>query len=153
MNQEIFEGLRTAISRGESLKRAMMSFLNAGYGKAEIEQAAKVLQSQRISQPIQVQQSPIKPLAKKTLPIKKVSAYGKQPIPKQQPTQKKIKPVQLKKVTSQQPKVSDYKVQEKPKKNWILYLMIFFFVILLGVLAAVIFFKPELKEFVSTLFG
>ena len=153
MNQEIFEGLRTAISRGESLKSAMMSFLNAGYGKAEIEQAAKVLQSQRISQPIQVQPSPIKPLAKKTLPIKKVSAYGKQPIQKQQPIQKNIKPVQLKKVTPQQPKVSDYKLGAKPKRNWILYLMIFFFVILLGVLAAVIFFKPELKEFVSTLFG
>jgi len=152
MNQEIFERLRTAVSRKESLKSAMMSFLNAGYGKVEIEEAAKALQLQQAGQPVQVQQSQIKPkLVKKIIPKQKVSAYGQQPIQKQ-PIQKNIKPVQLKKVTHQQPKVSDYKMGEKPKKNWILYLMIFVFILLLGVLAAVIFFKPELKEFVSTLF-
>ena len=43
MNQEIFEGLKAALERKQSLKRAMMSFFNAGYSKPEIEEAAGAL--------------------------------------------------------------------------------------------------------------
>jgi len=41
-NQEILGGLKSAIERGETLKHAMMTFYRAGYGKSEIEEAAKV---------------------------------------------------------------------------------------------------------------
>jgi hypothetical protein len=40
VNEEIIEGLRAALSRGESLKDAMLSFYNSGYNQEEIEEAA-----------------------------------------------------------------------------------------------------------------
>ena len=43
VNQEIFEGLKQAISRGEALRSAMMSFYNAGYPKEDIEDVSLVL--------------------------------------------------------------------------------------------------------------
>jgi hypothetical protein len=40
VNQEILGGLISALERGESLKKAMMSMYSAGYKKEEIEEAA-----------------------------------------------------------------------------------------------------------------
>lgn len=40
-NQEILGGIKSALSRGETLKQAMMSFYKAGYKKEEIEDAAR----------------------------------------------------------------------------------------------------------------
>ncbi len=50
VNQEIFEGLKQAISRGEALRSAMMSFYNAGYPKEDIEIAARLVQAERANQ-------------------------------------------------------------------------------------------------------
>lgn len=43
VNPEIFEGLRIALERGETLKEAMLSFYTAGYTKPEIEDSARYL--------------------------------------------------------------------------------------------------------------
>jgi len=43
--EELVEGIRMATEKGESLKDAMMSFLNAGYLKEDIEDAARIVQS------------------------------------------------------------------------------------------------------------
>ena len=50
VNQEIFKGLKQAISRGEALRSAMMSFYNAGYPKEDIEIAARLVQAERANQ-------------------------------------------------------------------------------------------------------
>lgn len=62
-NEEIVEGIKVALSRGETLQKAMMSFYNAGYAKQDIEEAARNLQqpqfpslNQQIQQPRQIQQ-------------------------------------------------------------------------------------------------
>lgn len=44
VNEEILGGIESAISRGQSMRNAMMSFYNAGYKKEEIEEAAKLIQ-------------------------------------------------------------------------------------------------------------
>ena len=36
IREEIVEGLRFAMNKGDSLLKAMMSFYNAGYSKAEV---------------------------------------------------------------------------------------------------------------------
>jgi hypothetical protein len=41
LNEEIIGGLVSALSRGEYLEKAMMTFYNAGYEKEEIEDSAK----------------------------------------------------------------------------------------------------------------
>lgn len=52
VNQDILEGLRSALAKGKSLKQTMISFYNAGYKKEEIEEAARTLQTQPAVQPI-----------------------------------------------------------------------------------------------------
>ncbi len=53
VNQEVFGGLVSALSRGEPLHGAMLSLFNAGYKKEDIEDAARLLQSQT---PVQIAQ-------------------------------------------------------------------------------------------------
>ena len=44
VREDIFGGLKSALTRGYTLKEAMISFYNAGYSKEEIEDAARQLQ-------------------------------------------------------------------------------------------------------------
>jgi len=56
MNEEIVGGLKSAIDRGESLKKAMMTFYNAGYKKEQIEEAAQFLSQNPTASPVQILQ-------------------------------------------------------------------------------------------------
>ena len=83
VREEIVEGLRFAMSKGESLMKAMMSFYNAGYSKAEVEEAAKMLGKpslQNVQSPVQTQapQTPPTQLAQPVqgTPKQYVSQYG-----------------------------------------------------------------------------
>lgn len=83
VNEEILGGLKSALSRGETLKQAMMSFYNSGYKKEEIEEAARIVQRENIviKKPMQkkivpTSKKPLKTKPKKT--TQKVSAYGEQ---------------------------------------------------------------------------
>ena len=46
VNDDIVGGLKSGLERGEPLQQVMMSFLNAGYNKSEIEEAARSLMSE-----------------------------------------------------------------------------------------------------------
>ena len=48
--EDILEGLKLAMARGDSLQKAMMSFYNAGYKKEDIEEAARALQMRQTNQ-------------------------------------------------------------------------------------------------------
>ncbi len=91
VNMEIVEGLKEAMARGESLKQAMFSFYNAGYGKQEIEDSARYLlqimqaERQKILAQRQAQTALQKPLNKAEQPTQKLQLQ----IP-QQPIQKLI---------------------------------------------------------------
>ena len=133
VNEDLLGGLKSALSRGQSLKQAMASFYNAGYKKEDIELAAKALQTPQIPQKIQQPVQPVQPI--------------------QQPPRTK----QIQKLPQQTPpkiiqRVSKYE-QSKPKGKWLLFIMIFILLILLGILASVILFKQELAEFFNNLFG
>ncbi len=86
MNEEILEGLKSSVARGESLYQAMMSFYNAGYPKEEIESAARMMQSSfarnRITPEQKIQENP--ELQLKT--IQKVSNYGEEKTQKEKIT-------------------------------------------------------------------
>ena len=49
MESEIIAGLRNAMERGESLERAMQSFINAGYNAREVGTAGKELSGGGVS--------------------------------------------------------------------------------------------------------
>tara|TARA_Y100000031_G_C8138709_1_gene346523 strand:- start:58 stop:480 length:423 start_codon:yes stop_codon:yes gene_type:complete len=107
MSEDILAGLKSAMSRGDSLQEAMQSFYNAGYMKRDIDAAARKLQTQLHSEPIKKahEQKPIN--AKKSLPVltpgkdeganskpqktvQKVSDYDSKGKAKENPTMKKI---------------------------------------------------------------
>ncbi len=158
MNEEILGGLRLALSRGESLRQAMMSFYNAGYKKEEIEEAAKVAQNANIQPQVQKpspkQVTEKAPTGKVKKSAQKVSSYG-EPEP-QQPIDLAIEQLQKLKTSPGQPsaqapiisqKVSGYGKKPKPAGKLIISLLIFFLLFLVGALIAVFFFKDELINF------
>ena len=143
VNEEILGGLRSALNREESLKKAMMSFYDAGYKKEDIEVAARALQEEKFGQSIHQTQPTGQPVqqAKKiqqAQPAQQIKS-GPETIP-QQP----IKTVQ---------RVSNYEQENfKPEREWLLFVMIALLLVLVGILAAVFLFKEELTEFFNKLF-
>ncbi|MEK6833820.1 MAG: hypothetical protein AABY32_07290 [Nanoarchaeota archaeon] len=75
VNEEIVGGLISALSRGEPLQKAMMTFYNAGYKKEEIEESARAVYSQVGAQTAKTGyiQNTIKTIASKVGLVKKDS--------------------------------------------------------------------------------
>ncbi len=146
--ENISEGLKLAVSKGETLQQAMQSFYNAGYKKENIESAARLL-TPNVTQPIQPQEStipqkqPIIPQQPQLKPVQKVSSYG-QPLPQQQ-VPLPPKPVQ---------KVSSYgaKKQRNPKVIMII-LVIILLIVFGGAIGGILFFKDTVIEFFNSLIG
>ena len=129
--EELVAGIRQAVNKGESLKDSMMSFLNAGYLKEDIEDAARIVQGEGIDY----------------VPQKKE-------IPKEESVEK----VTLTEIIPPAPvitqKVSDYASKEKPsmsagKKIFLIVLLIFLSFVGISI-AALLIFK---EKFISILTG
>jgi hypothetical protein len=169
VRQDILEGLRQSLLRGESLGKAMHTFFNAGYKKEDIEEAARTLQLQpQSTTPKNKPQEPFKKiekLGKKEKPIQKVSDYNN--------SSKKIKkeinsktdelkdkklmigqkqkfPEQVDKKNTQ--KISEYSNTPKNNKIYLIILLIIFLIFLFGFLTSVFFFKDEVTQFINNLF-
>ena len=87
VNEEIVEGLKSSVARGESLYQAMMSFYNAGYLREEIESSAKALQSSFINKRFPSDNEP-KSADKMSLlkQVQRVSSYGEEKAPREKTT-------------------------------------------------------------------
>jgi Fe2+ transport system protein B len=144
VNEEILGGLRSALNRGESLKKAMMSFYDAGYKKEDIEAAARALQENNFSQSIQQTQ----PIRQHVQQAKKI-----QQAQKIQQIQPKTEPIMQQPIRTVQ-RVSNYEQENfKPGREWLLFVMIALLLVLVGILTAVFLFKAELTEFFNKLFS
>lgn len=132
--EELVEGLRQAVSKGEPLEKAMMSFYNAGYLKGDIEAAAAAMvQTQNYSQsssPAPIQKQPI------TQPMS--------PIPKPIPT------IQNQSVVLQN--VSGYGKKPSRRGTFATIILFIMLLLLLGALMGVILFKDELLGYFESLF-
>ena len=129
VKEEIVEGLRLAVSKGEPLDKAMGSFYNAGYVKGDIEEAARFFQAPQFQQSpyTSSQQSNFKPLVQPSAQgsqgssgvVQRVSEYGKKP----------------------------------SRTGAAITIMLFVLLLLLfGILATIILFKDELSNFFNNLF-
>ena len=146
VNDEILGGLRSALDRGESFKKAMMTFFNAGYKKEEIEEAAGILNSQGV-QPAaastQVAQS------KLVQPQAQTTSNKLEPV---MPTNMMQVPVQYQQqAPAVKQKVSNYGDESKDKT--LIFILIGVLVFLFGTLLAIFIFKNELISFFSGLFA
>ena len=141
MKDEILGGLKSAMSRGDSLQQAMQSFYNAGYDKKDIEEAARALHSQLHQEQIK---KPLKQVGKS-----QESMGAQQPISSK--TQKQVMQPQK---TIQ--KVSDYdsvnQKEKNPRKKRII-LIAFLLTILLVILAGIFFFRENLLGLFNRFFG
>ena len=128
VKEELVEGIKQAISKGESIEKAMMTFYSAGYSKQDIEEAAAASQTPTsFQQPTQPQaissQSPSLTEQQTTVP---------------QP--QKIQPGVVQRVSAYGP---------KPNKKGmaITIILVVILLILVGILIAVILFKNEISDF------
>jgi len=171
--EEILEGLRNSLARGDPLRKAMMSFYNAGYSKADVEEAARELGTPQIQPMMQPQpMQPVQPA--QTTPIQPQPAQpAAQPAQPQPTTSPTTTPAQPQPMMSQQPqmqiaqpqqqaqagvlqtplnmiqKVSGYGTGSNQKGTLVTVILVFVLLALLGVLVAVFLFKNEL----ANLFG
>lgn len=165
VKEEILEGLRLAILKGEPLRKAMMSFYNAGYMKKDIEEAARALNAipaqqrtpqqtpaQKITTPAQIQNPQDQPQA--IPPKQSVSQIQPmQPVQFVQP-QFQQTPLQVLDPRFQPPmnviqRVSEYGQKPSSSGLVITFVLVFFLLFLLGILVAIFLFKDEL----SSIFG
>ena len=127
VREDILGGLKSALSKGESLRQAMMSFYNAGYKKEDIEAAARALQQQKATE--QFQQ-----------PMLQKQVQQAQP---QKPVQKTVQPpIQM---------VSAYE-QPKPTGKGAVIVLIVALLFLLGILVSLFLFRTEIVEFFNKFF-
>ena len=151
-NSELAEGLKMAMSKGESLGRAKTSLLNAGYKVENVDAAAKLLGIKEINLP--------KPEAQKTtsnqiqpkfpdfklkfLPQKVIQNVSRYEPPKEEVVKSNEENISQ--------KVSDYeKPESKPNKKMIVFLVAL--LILLGVaLVLILLYREPLVEFFGGFF-
>ena len=144
MKEELVEGIRQAISKGESIEKAMMSFYNSGYSKQDIEEAAAAIQSpgffQQMPQPVQQAVSPVP-----QQPVQKIQV--------QQPIQQ-IMAVPQPQIMIQPgvvQRVSAYGPRPNKKGMAITIILVVILLFLVGILTAVILFKDEISDFLSSI--
>ena len=148
--REIVEGLRAAVGKGEPLRRAMMSFFNAGYDRKEIKEAAiEMKKPQPIFLPTVQPGAPEQPVQPKLLP-----QIQQRPLPIQQqfflpPPQFRLLP-QFPVQTVQT--ISGYGQKPRLASLVITIILVFLLLFLIGVLAAVFFFKEEITRFLGGVF-
>lgn len=113
VREDILGGLKNALSRGQTLMQAMMSFYNAGYMREEIEEAARYLQLEK-SQPMQSQfaSGPVAPIFQRTAKIERDPNKQLKEVLSQ--TAKSVEPAQSSEKTIQ--KVSAYGQPAQPQQ-------------------------------------
>ncbi len=131
VREDILEGLRSAVSRGEPLKQAMITFYNAGYKREEIQEAAQAMQENQLTQGIQPQEKAQQPVAQTTT--------GKEP--------EKTKEVKEGKTKQ---RASKYGKKKKPGTALIIVLAIFL-ALLIGVLSLIFIFRGQLTDILNKL--
>jgi hypothetical protein len=144
-NEEILYGLKAALERGQTLNSAMLSFFNAGYERAEIEEAAMALA--QVPENIIPTKKPEKPV----LPIAPVSSPPKVSTP----VQPVIKPKED--ISEKVPqKASNYGEKKNNKlstlNKFIIVILVILLLILISSVIAIFIFKDQIISWLNSIF-
>ncbi|MBT3404621.1 hypothetical protein HN832_03215 [archaeon] len=153
INQEIYEGIKQAMARGESLQHASITFFNAGYPKQEIDAVAKALQLDQLAEKTQPGYSAKNPTSpqkiKTTSSIQTSSKKSPQKIFQYRGSRIKTPPIKS-------PQVSNYG-EKKPKSLFESEMFVIFLGILLllliGTLSSLFFFRDAVVDFINNFFA
>jgi len=148
VNQIILDGIKQAVSRGQTLQQAMQSFFNAGYTKEEIQESARQFQVEQSRVPVQITQPQkiILPIVQKPVSVAKNPVLISQPAIQNSP-QKFIPPQTIQ-------RVSNYPTEAPIKKGvslGIILVLAFFLLLLSGILVATLLFKSQIISFFNGL--
>jgi len=161
------QGLQEALDRGYSLKTAMLTLFNAGYGRREIEDAARTLSDFKLGNIVLPKKAiaeikEIKPARKIFKFLKKEKSSSELPsvpiMPSQMSASTRLKLKNLVE-TIQKPqiqKVSNYekpKIKKSPRKTGVIIILIFLLILLIGSLGAILVFRQQLVDFLNSIFG
>ncbi len=182
-SEEIIDGLRMAMAKGESLMQAMMSFYNAGYSKQDVEAAARMLSQQpgfsqaqtqqrqsptNVNQNVQKQPSALQPQSKGQFQgeeKQRVSSYGQSPQQEDKSQPKKLTPqiqnpaqMQATPGRAGKPKQRVSKYAKNKHSSMITVVLIIILILLIAVLVSLFLFKDVVSDFLGglltrTLFG
>jgi len=150
VREDILGGLKSAISRGESLKQAMITFYNAGYKKEEIEWAAKTFQTQNPVVSMTQKESKIVPQKKSfsnKLHLRKkiISKFS-------EPKQVQEIPQVSKQTKKNIQKVSKYGKKPSEFEGKLIIILIVLLVFLFAVLAGIFLLRTQLIDFFNKMF-
>jgi len=156
MNRDVFEGLKVAIGRGESLEEAMQTFYNSGYEKKEIEDAARALHSWIKQEQTKGKTPDIIPKVQKPQPQEFISDKFSF-FPKRKKENEMKKDISLSNnIQAQKPrmvqKVSGYE-QEKPSRKKMIILVSLLILILVIILVSLFFLREDILRFFNSIFG
>ena len=172
VKEDIIRGLEGAMSKGESLERAMYSFYNAGYNKSDVETAARAL-SIHLSQqesliPSKPEEIKVPLIPKKPAEIP-VSVEIKPPEQKQIKTEEIIPKPKLKPLSEAQKEKPSFFIAQKPKaiqegsayetkektnfRTILIISLLVLLAILLGTLTSIFIFRDSLLSFFDNLIG
>ncbi len=175
VRDEILGGLKSALERGNSLEKAMISMFNAGYKRKEIEEAAISLLEKSTTQTPQPAGT-IPPNGKIKAPqnilnqVRAKSASELQAQPSYVPVPPEQNPTLIQKPGMQRPfqqqipmeiqkpvqNVSNYgkkEVKEGSKEKGIVIVLILLLIFLIGLFAAIFFYRQQFIDFLNSLFG
>ena len=139
--QELIEGLRIGISKGESLQQAMMSLFNAGYSRGDIEDAARALYSRQPTESQEkVSQSTQKPSTSKIQKTPKTTSDDKKPAEIQATTKENQK-----KPSKVVQRVSKYEDGLDKKRNILTIVLIILLIVLFGALIGIFLFSESIR--------
>ena len=142
VREDIVAGLKNAVERGYPLETAKQAFLNAGYSRQEVEEAATYLSRGAIN--IQQPMQPIRP------------QQQAQPAQYQQPQQPYPQPAQYPQYPQQQPQPTLMQQQiqkpaEKKGKGLVISLIVLLVILVIAAIGAFIY-KTQIISFFNTLF-
>lgn len=170
VNEEILSGLKSALERGKSLKSSMTAFLNSGYRKEEIEEAARALAEAANAEPKNSEAASIpstpadyektkKQFFKKLIPEKKSIPVLK-PLSAKKPDKETKEPVQEpvpQEIPAQKPVQKNNEVsyygKENPKEKILMILLLSSIIFLFIALVLIFIFRKELINFFSDIFA
>lgn len=139
MKEEIVEGLRYALSKGDSLEKAMMSFFSAGYSKEDIEEAAGFVNAPTMPSTQQGQQTSMPVSRQEAQDAVSQSSQSQQTQPLQQPQPNVVQ------------RVSEYGSKPSSSGKAVTIILIVLLVLLVGVLVSVFLFREQLADFLNSL--
>ncbi len=170
--QDLLGGIEAGITRGQTLKEAMISLYNSGYEKPEIEKAARAYldivnkrkspgtfpgeiadkakedskEDEKKEKLKEEEKKKDKPSTETKKSPQVISSYGDEP-------KKKLKKEKGYELGKNAPKDRDPNRKDEIRSKAATYLLVAILVFLLIALAAVFLFKEELVRFINNLFG